>query len=159
MKSPLATLRRAQPADLATILEWSPSRELLHQWAGPSSRWPTSPELLWADIDDADATSFALEARDAELVAFGQIRHRDKMFGHLARLIVSPLHRGRGFGRQLCLELMREAPLLHPIAAYSLFVWQDNTNALALYRSLGFSEIGSHPGFPTMLLMTAPVAE
>ena len=152
------TLRRAQPADLAVVLPWSPSRELLHQWAGPSCRWPTSPEMLWEDINNADATSFALESAAHGLVAFGQIRHREKTFGHLARLIVSPHHRGRGYGRELCLALMHEAPALHPIREYSLYVWRDNTAAHALYRSLGFVEAGTHPGLETMLLMIAPLS-
>jgi [ribosomal protein S18]-alanine N-acetyltransferase len=158
MNPPTATLRRARVDDLAVLLDWSPSRELLHQWSGPSSRWPTTPECLWEDINNPDATSFTLTGPEREVFGFGQIRYRERQYGHLARIIVNPTERGRGLGRRLCLELMRVAPDLHPIIGYSLYVWRDNANALALYRSLGFTENATHPNFPTMLLMTAPLA-
>jgi [ribosomal protein S18]-alanine N-acetyltransferase len=151
-------LRRARPDDTAILLEWSPSRELLHQWAGPTARWPATAASLWADINNLDATSFVLVLPDEEVAGFGQVRYRERQYGHLARLIISPLQRGRGYGRRLCMELMRVAPDLHPIIGYSLYVWRDNANAFGLYRSLGFVESGTHPDFATLLYMTAPLA-
>lgn len=154
--NPAPVLRRATPADAAVALSWTPEDDALRRWAGPSTRCPATPESLWADINHADATPFALDLPGPGLVGFGQVRFREQTYGHLARIIVSPRHRGRGLGRALCLALMREAPRLHPITGYSLYVFPDNPGAIALYRSLGFVERGMHPVHHCML-MEAPL--
>lgn len=153
------TLRPATVADAGVALSWSPTPEGLRKWAGPTARWPATAESFWNDINNADATTFALETPEDGLVGIGQVRHREQKYGHLARIIVSPDRRGRGFGRALCVALMREAPRLHSIAGYSLYVYQDNANAIGLYRSLGYVASGTHPQYPDMLLMLAPVAQ
>ncbi len=157
MHSPDASiLRHATPADAAIALSWTPAAESLRRWAGPGTRWPATPESLWADISSPDATTFALEPSGLGLVGFGQVRFRAQAYGHLARIIVSPNHRGLGLGRSLCTALMREAVRLHPIKAFSLYVFPDNPHAIALYRSLGFVERGRHEKFDC-LLMEAPL--
>jgi ribosomal protein S18 acetylase RimI-like enzyme len=141
-------LRPATPADVAAALSWTPEAETLRRWAGPSVRCPATPESLWADINNADATTFALESPGDGLAGLGQVRHREQTYGHLARVIVSPRQRGRGLGRVLCTALMREAVRLHPsITAFSLYVFPDNLPAIGLYRSLGYVEVGMHPQF------------
>lgn len=155
--SPPPVLRRATPADVAVTLAWTPDDDALRNWAGPSTRCPATAESLWAEINHADATAFALESPEHGVVGFGQVRFREQTYGHLARIIVSPHHRGLGLGRLLCRELMREAVRLYPaIMAYSLYVFLDNANAIALYRSLGFVERGMHPTYPCRL-MEAPL--
>ncbi len=156
-RTPSASLRPALPADVAITLAWTPEEDALRRWAGPSTRWPATPESLWADLNNTDATSFAFESVKHGLVGFGQVRYREQTYGHLARIIVSPSHRGLGLGRALCAALMQEAPRLHPIKGYSLYVFPDNARAIALYRSLGFVERGMHPQF-NCVLMLAPLA-
>jgi ribosomal protein S18 acetylase RimI-like enzyme len=149
-------LRPATPADAAVALAWTPQDDALRRWAGPGTRCPATPETLWADITSADATTFAYESPADGLVGFGQVRFREEAYGHLARIIVSPAHRGRGLGRSLCLALMREAVRLHPaIKAFTLFVFTDNPTAIALYRSMSYVDRGLHPQFNCML-MEAP---
>ncbi len=154
---PAPVLRPATPADAAVALAWTPGDEALRRWAGPGARCPATPQSLWEDINNADATTFVLEIPGREMLGLGQVRYREQTYGHLARIIVSPRHRGRGLGRALCTALMREAVRLHPIRAYSLYVLPDNTNAIGLYRTLGFVETGLHPKF-NCLRMEAPLA-
>ncbi len=102
--------------------------------------------------------NFALETGEHELVGFGQVRLRERQFGHLARIIVSPSRRNLGFGRSLCVTLMREALSLHPaIEAFSLYVHTDNAHALGLYQSLGFVVKEVHTP-SSNFLMEAPLA-
>jgi ribosomal protein S18 acetylase RimI-like enzyme len=150
--APVATLRLATEADVATTLAWSPTDEDLRRWSGPSTRCPATPQSLWEDITSTDATTFAWQSPTQGLVGLGQVRWREQTYGHLARIIVDPERRGRGLGRALCLALMREAVRLHPIQAFSLYVYPDNLKALTLYRSLGFVEQGMHPQFNCLLL-------
>ncbi|SDR86415.1 N-acetyltransferase [Opitutus sp. GAS368] len=155
--NPPPVLRRATPADAAVALSWTPEDDALRRWAGPSTRCPATPESLWTDINHADTTAFAFGSPGHGLVGFGQVRFREQTYGHLARIIVSPHHRGLGLGRALCTALMREALKLHPtITGYSLYVFPDNLNAIALYRSLGFADRGMHPSYHCML-MEAPL--
>ncbi len=155
---PKLVLRRATPADAAVALGWSPTVDILHRWAGPSARWPATPNSFWEDINNSDATTFALVDPDAGIVGLGQVRFRDQKYGHLARVVVSPQLRGRGLGRVLCTELMRVAPTLHPITEYSLYVYDHNAPAIALYESLGFVRRGVHEKYPDMLFMVAPLS-
>jgi ribosomal-protein-alanine N-acetyltransferase len=154
----VTTLRRATPADAAVALAWSPTAEDLHHWAGANVRWPATPESFWEDLNVADATTFTLASPDHDVLGLGQVRHREQTYGHLARVIVSPHHRGLGLGRKFCTALMRIAPTLHPITTYSLYVYDDNTPAIGLYESLGFIRSGVNPHHPNVLLMLAPLS-
>jgi len=138
-------------------MRWTPADDDLKMWAGPKTRFPASPETFWQDINNADARSFVLEHADEGMVAFGQVRFRLQKFGHLARLIVAPFHRGRGFGRALCRELMQAAYHLHPaFEEFSLYVYPENKTAITLYASLGFVDHGPDPNFANCHLMIAP---
>lgn len=150
-------LRRAIPVDAGVALSWSPSAEALRRWSGWNTRFPATAESLWEDVATAGYTTFALESTTDGMVGFGQVRFREGKFGHLARVIVSPDHRGQGLGRILCTALMREAITMNPaIEAYSLYVYDTNRTAISLYLSLGFADAGRHPDFPDVILMIAP---
>lgn len=156
--SPDMILRRAVPADAAVALSWSPDLEALKRWAGPSARWPDDPVQFWSDLTRGDFVTFALESSTDGQVGFGQLKLREPALAHLARIVVDPRQRGKGYGRTLCAALMQEAPKLFPIDGYSLFVFRDNPVAIALYESLGFSIQGPHEHYPNIVLMTAPLA-
>lgn len=63
-------------------------------------------------------------------------------------LAVARAHRRAGLGRELMDAVLRE---LHSERAAELFLEVDETNlaALALYRKLGFREVGRRPGYYT----------
>ncbi len=154
--NPSPILRPATQADAAVALSWTPGTEELRRWSGPSTRHPATPASLWEDINNPDATTFAFHSAKHGLVGLGQVRFREPEFGHLARIVVSPQLRGQGFGRALCLALMREAARLQPgTRFFSLYVFPDNLNAIGLYRSLGYVDRGMHPQV-NCLRMEAP---
>ena len=159
MNAPTETprLRAASKRDAATALAWTPEPDALRMWAGPSTRLPATVDSLWEDITSTDAHTYAFESATHGLVGFGQVRLKENNYGHLARLIVSPRHRGQGLGRAWCAALMREAVRSHGVAAFSLYVYPDNTRAISLYRSLGFVECGMHEKF-NCILMRAPLS-
>lgn len=133
---------------MALALSWTPEAESLRRWSGPSTRHPATAASLWEDINNPDATTFALHSAETGTAGLGQVRFREESYGHLARIIVSPHLRGRGLGRALCLALMREAVRLQPDTRFfSLYVFPDNPNAIGLYRSLGYVDRGLHPQF------------
>ncbi|MDP3898946.1 MAG: GNAT family N-acetyltransferase [Mesorhizobium sp.] len=66
--------------------------------------------------------------------------------GEILTLAVARAHRRAGLGRDLMDAVLRE---LHAERAAELFLEVDETNAaaLALYRRLGFSEVGKRPAY------------
>lgn len=133
---PATAFRTATPEDVREIAGWIHSRRDCELWAGPRLPYPLDPELLPGDIDLYHADSVALvEAR--RLIAFGQVIYMDEDRAHLARIIVAPARRGRGYGRLLVRELMRRAHE-RGYATVSLYVDRYNRRALALYLRFGF---------------------
>jgi ribosomal protein S18 acetylase RimI-like enzyme len=64
--------------------------------------------------------------------------------GHLARIVVDPSSRGKGFGRIFCEKLISEAKKLN-CRTISLKVNKDNSTAISLYRKLGFKIPSEQP--------------
>lgn len=152
------SLRPATLADAATALAWTPELADLRRWAGPDIECFPTPDAFLQHINRSGNANYGLCTVAGELVAFGQIGHREQTYGHLARLVVAPAWRGRGLGRLLCRSLMREARHLHPtIRGFTLYVMPDNTPALTLYLSLGFVGQGIEPKYDC-LLMLAPLS-
>ena len=135
----MSELVSASIPDLATVASWIHSAELCHQWAGVRVRFPIQVGLLATEIEFRIADSWCL-AENEQVVAFGQIIPKAESRLHLARLIVSPMYRGRGLGRALAGQLLERALARSP-ERVSLNVFPDNVAAVALYRSLGFRRI------------------
>jgi ribosomal protein S18 acetylase RimI-like enzyme len=67
-------------------------------------------------------------------MAFGQVMDKPQNRQHLANIIVSPLHRGRGHGRTLLQELLSRTTA----DRVSLNVNDGNLVAVSLYATVGF---------------------
>ena len=85
--------------------------------------------------------SFCLAESSANLLGFGQYLMRKPGAVHLARIIISPAVRGKGFGTLLCQLLMARAIQATGANEVTLAVFRDNVVALSLYSSLGFSAV------------------
>ncbi len=130
-------LEAATLGDLATVLGWTPEAAALARWAGPV-RYPPTPASFREDAGVTHGNSFILRDETGSLVAFGQALPRPEGTVHLARLIVAPAARGRGWGRELCRRLMAATPGQAP-RRFTLNVYADNLVAVRLYTSLGFA--------------------
>ena len=65
---------------------------------------------------------------------------------HIQNVTVHPAHRGRGLGRLLLLRALEEGSARKARAAL-LEVRRSNLEALALYRALGFREMGTRKNY------------
>ncbi|MFD6938739.1 GNAT family N-acetyltransferase [Streptomyces goshikiensis] len=87
---------------------------------------------------------------DGRVVGFGYwlryARPTHRPHADLEKLAVDFALQGHGVGRALTAALVEDARAAG-IEVLTLDVRGDNANALALYRSLGFSEYGRLPGF------------
>ena len=107
-------------------------------WAGPSVRFPLVLEHLKEDIHFSEENTLSMINDRKALLGIGQLIQKEKNRLHMARIIVSPNHRGKGFGSRLCRLLIREGRKTYGEVNFSLNVYPHNTNAVRLYEKLGF---------------------
>jgi ribosomal-protein-alanine N-acetyltransferase len=130
-------LRLASLNDLNTIVGWIDNAHALRIWAGSGMRYPPTADTLKEDILFSEKYTFSLTDDQDQLIGFGQVLERLGRL-HLARIIVAPERRGKGFGRVLCENLIQEGIKRFGKKDFSLNVYQNNDVAIKLYESLGF---------------------
>ena len=102
--------------------------------------------------------SYSLIGDNGELLGFGQYYVRVSRC-HLARLVISPPHRGRALAEFLIRELCRIGCSDLHAKDCSLFVLESNASAINLYRRLGFVDVqypGDSPSLAGVIYMVAP---
>ena len=123
----LATdLPRPTSRDVEAIAGWHPI--------------PTAEVLGWWKV--ADVEPWVMEGTDGGLTAYGELWldvEEDEV--ELARLIVAPERRGRGFGKLLVHALMHKAQRTN-LATTMLRVEPDNEIAIACDLACGFELLG-----------------
>lgn len=127
----MPTLRRARADDLPSLAE-------LERASFPD---PWSERMLASAIEDPHSLVLVTEDGDGGEVTGYAVFRRAADEAELLSVAVAPEDRGRGLGRLLVvegLERVREAG----VRACFLEVRPGNEPARALYRSLGFREIG-----------------
>ena len=131
-------LRSATIEDLNALISGIKDKDACKLWAGPLVRFPLSLESLKEDLEFSEDNTFAMIDDNRELFGLGQLQEKEKDRIHLARIIVSPTQRGKGFGDQLCRLLMDEGIKRFGEVYFSLNVYFNNTTAIKLYQKLGF---------------------
>ncbi|AYN40521.1 N-acetyltransferase [Streptomyces dangxiongensis] len=120
-------------------------------WVEPPSRDEVA-ELLGYVVSAVQAGDAALRAAylDRRLVGLGYwlryARPTHRPHADLEKIAVDAAAHGRGVGRALTAALIADAREAG-IEVLTLDARGDNTNALHLYRSLGFAEYGRLPDF------------
>jgi ribosomal protein S18 acetylase RimI-like enzyme len=141
-ESPAIRLVPVTRRHLGELMGWFPDARSCAAWAGPEFRYPYDEATFREDIR-LDLPSHSLVEGD-DVLAFGQYYLRAGRC-HLARLVVSPIHRRRGIGLRLVRELARTGCERLGTRECSLFVMEDNAAAIATYRRAGFA-FAAYPG-------------
>jgi ribosomal protein S18 acetylase RimI-like enzyme len=129
-------LVHAAEAHLAQLMRWFPDQRSCAVWGGPEFRYPFTDQSFREDIR-CNLPSYALIGNNQELLGFGQYYLRAGRC-HLARLAISPSHRGRALGVILVRELCQRGCSELQVTQCSLFVDPYNAPAIHLYNRLGF---------------------
>lgn len=133
-------IRPLSPADLERILE-------IAARLPQAPQWPPSAYLAALDTD-ATLRRFALVAEDADtgtIIGF-VVASLVQNEAELETIAVAPEFQRRGVARMLFRE-MASAFRLAGMTGINLEVRGSNQAALALYRSLAFSQSGSRPRY------------
>ena len=134
----LMKLSQATEEHLKEVISWIPSSQDCLMWAGPKVSYPILLSTLIDEIDFKSAGSYVLENAE-ELVGFGQILRIREATNHIARIAITPKHRGNGYGFKICNGLLSLAE--QNATKVTLNVYRSNRPAVALYTKMGFREV------------------
>jgi ribosomal protein S18 acetylase RimI-like enzyme len=132
--------------DLEEVASWIATARECALWAGWRVSFPIDAGFLPLAIGFSATNAFSL-IDGGELVAFGQLVKKNEGRGHLARLIVNPSVRGRGYGKWLVRALLERARR-ESFERISLNVDVSNLPAVSLYLKLGFRDATRPPDEP-----------
>lgn len=135
------TLRPACISDYAVIASWITNADACARWAGPQLPYPFDTNALPALLAKPESISLALMDEFGAVIGFAQYWRRDDRRVHIGRIIVSPMSRGKGWGRVLCEKLIVSALTGTGLPIVSLRVYRNNLAAQTLYRQLGFIDV------------------
>ncbi|MCM1368417.1 MAG: ribosomal protein S18-alanine N-acetyltransferase [Roseburia sp.] len=133
-RRPVMKIRRARASDAPTV-------------ARAEARYidcPWSEEQIAAEINNDRAIFLVAEADGAPIGYISGCIAADEC--EIANIAVEERYRRRGVGSALFSELMRQAAARGTTAVF-LTVRTDNAGAIALYKSLGFEQVGERIGY------------
>lgn len=118
---------------------------------GLGDHFGTIDETMNPDLDDITASyhdrgaAIVVAERGGEIVGCGILVQEDEASGRLVRMSVRGDQRGQGLGKRLVRELL-EAARARGYAKTVCETTDDWADAIALYRSCGFTEVGRWDG-------------
>jgi RimJ/RimL family protein N-acetyltransferase len=133
-------LREFREADGREVASWAASDAEVRRWAGSDPGWPVDVSVFARWHAEPDVQPYVL-SDGGDPVGYGEIWiDEPEQEVELARIIVSPDHRGRGLGQRLVRLLLEKASLGGLPDAFVRVV-PENESALACYRGAGFSPV------------------
>jgi len=129
-------LKQATIQDFSQASSWIQSQDECDIWTGGRVAYPIHQDQMLVAIDWDGAHNYSL-VEGTKLLGVGQLLEREDKRLHLARILIEPTERGRGFGRILVKKLVGQGLAQHP-RCLSLNVHPENKKAISLYESIGF---------------------
>lgn len=147
-------LRSFDPADFAILRTWATTPREVYLFAGSERHWPLGDDVLteWLALPNTTAWTAVLDADQATPIGHIELVRTGPTTGRLARVLLDPAKRGKGYGRALTAAAMA-ASRAAGVSELELNVITGNAPAVGTYRSLGFQELGANPEHPDMTRM------
>ena len=122
------------------LMSWFPDQQACAQWGGPDMRFPFTEKSFLQDIHWKKMPTYSALTEEGHVLGFGQFYEKLGRC-HLARLAVAPQFRGQGLGREFISSLMAISKEQLGKTECSLYVLEQNPQAVACYKSLGLSPV------------------
>jgi ribosomal protein S18 acetylase RimI-like enzyme len=129
-------LQRPTQRQITEMMSWFTSHQATTTWSGPGFQYPFTTSSFIRDLKCSTLASFCL-VDGQSLVGFGQ--YYDRLgHVHLGRLVINPQFRGQSLAAKLIAALIKHGQASLGLEKASLFVYQQNTKAVASYVKAGF---------------------
>lgn len=140
-------LVNTQLGHLDTLKSWFTDLSATRQWGGPGIQYPFDDTVFLKDIQWQKMPSYSFVDKQQRLLGFGQYYNK---YGrcHLARLAIAPQQRGQGLGQRFISALINAGLADLKVKHSSLYVLNDNLQAIRCYRALGFEPAQPPPEEP-----------
>ena len=130
-------LREASEADFEDICHLFTSEQELF-WIYPKGSYPFTPDQLRELY--AVRRDLTVALHDDNVVGFANLYDFEPgSHVFIGNVVVSPEYRGKGLGRTLVAHMIGLAKHKYSLPEVRISVFSDNTKALLLYSSFGFS--------------------
>ena len=134
--------------DFSRLITEVPDARFLLQWAGPKYTYPLDTAQLKDTLADTTGArpSFKVfkATRSDTTETIGHIQLMDIDYDAtsctLGRVLIFQNHRGNGFGRRMVKEAVKFAFGDMHLAEITLGVFDFNTPAIGIYKTIGFTE-------------------
>jgi len=146
MAAPLRVVP-ATTALLSGLPDWFDTPEALAMWGGGGLRFPLDGDQIAAMLAET-TTEPPLRLAFAGLLDDATVAHAQLALdwpngvARLARFAVAPVHRGQGLARPFLAEVFARLDEAGDFPRLELNVYVQNTPAIRLYESLGFTREG-----------------
>lgn len=143
-------LRPYKPGDAKYLTEWLRDERTVRLWQADRFSYPLTGEQMERYWDDFlnDERAFIFLAVDEKGNPAGHFSFRgidyEKNSAHLGFIVVNPLLRGKGYGREMVLLALRYAFDILRIGRVTLGVFTVNEPAYRCYRLIGFEDTKIH---------------
>lgn len=144
-------LRPYKPCDAAEVVTWCQSEEAFLKWGGAHfGEYPicagTMNRVYFEKNGNCTESDnfYPITAFDEEGICGHFIMrylHGDNRTIRFGWVIVSPGHRGKGYGKEMLSLGIKWAREIYGAEKLSIGVFEDNAPAYRCYKSLGFREI------------------
>jgi len=130
------------------LMRWITSHEVHVCWTGPTIPYPLTHAVLKETLDESRAQPSLRRcwmAQDSIGQLIGHLElvlDWENQVSRLARVIVAPDHRGKGYASPMVEQALEHAFVQDGMKRVELNVYPQNSAAVNTYRRLGFREEG-----------------
>lgn len=151
----MVRLRPFKISDSKYLMEWTGDERLFAMWCANKFSYPlTKQQLLdYKDLYENDEQGWILTALNDSGIPIGHLLMRKADYTnqsvHFGFIIVDPLCRGRGIGREMVSQAVKFAFDILRVNEATLGVFENNPSAHQCYKAVGFQDVSYHPeNFP-----------
>ena len=110
-------------------------------WVYPSGQFPlTVDQLMKLSRERKDLT---VVVENERIIGFANLyNHIQGKSAFIGNVVIDKCNRGKGIGRNLILYMLERARKIHNLNEVHISVFNENTPALLLYSTLGFTPYG-----------------
>lgn len=130
-------LTNFQEKDYYFLPAWIKSTEFNFQWGGPAFSFPLTIEQVASHCSKPDIYPFLFQVQ-GQVAGYIEFRRMPTDSCRICRVLVLESHRGKGLAKEMLKLVISNAKKETGYDKFSLSVFQHNTAAVALYKSMGF---------------------